>query len=54
MAGQNLLGELCGVLGMLHSIEGLSQTNNNAKLNKGAKHITKTAGNKCKGRKDKR
>jgi hypothetical protein len=39
LAGQNLLvGELCGVLGRLHSMEGLAQLNNNAKLNKGAKH----------------
>jgi hypothetical protein len=46
---QNLLVvELYGVLERLHSIEGLSQSNNNAKLNKGSKHITKVAGNKCK------
>ena len=46
---QNLLVvEICGVLGRLHSIEGLAQTNNNAKLNKGAKHVTKVADYKCK------
>jgi hypothetical protein len=39
---QNLLGlELCGVLGRLHSIEGLAQSNNNAKLNYSAKHEQK-------------
>jgi hypothetical protein len=42
LAEQNLpVGELCGVLVRLQSIERLTQTNNNAKLNKGAKHITK-------------
>jgi hypothetical protein len=30
--------ELCGVLGRLHSIEGLTQSNNNAKLNYNATH----------------
>jgi hypothetical protein len=35
---QNLLVvEICGVLGRLHSNQGLSQSNNNAKLNKYAK-----------------
>jgi hypothetical protein len=47
--GQNLLvEELGGVLGRLHSIEGLVQTNNNAKLNKGAKQVTKVADYKRK------
>jgi hypothetical protein len=36
---QNLLvGELCGFLGRLHSLEGLAQSKNNAKLNYSAKH----------------
>jgi hypothetical protein len=34
LAKQNLVGvELCGVLGRLHSIEGLAQSNNNAMSN---------------------
>jgi hypothetical protein len=33
--------ELCGVLGRLHSIEGLAQSNNNVKLNYRAKHEQK-------------
>jgi hypothetical protein len=33
-----LVGELCGFLGRLHSLEGLAQSNNNAKLNYSAKH----------------
>jgi hypothetical protein len=33
-----LVGELCGFLGRLHSLEGLTQSNNNAKLNNSAKH----------------
>jgi hypothetical protein len=38
LAKRNLVGiELCGVLGRLHSIEGLTQSNNNAKLNYSAK-----------------
>jgi len=32
--------ELCGVLGKLHSSQGLAQSNNNAKLNYSAKHET--------------
>jgi hypothetical protein len=44
---QNLLVvELCGVLGRLHSNQGLAQSNNNARLNYSAKHVTKAAGNK--------
>ena len=36
---QSLLAvEICGVLGRLHSIQGLAQSNNNAKLNYSAKH----------------
>jgi hypothetical protein len=36
---QNLLvGELCGFLGRMHSLEVLAQSNNNAKLNYSAKH----------------
>jgi hypothetical protein len=47
LAKRNLVGvELCGVLGRLHSIEGLAQSNNNAKLNYSAKHNTIAAGNK--------
>jgi hypothetical protein len=39
LAKQNLVGvELCGVLGRLHSIEGLAQSNNNVKLNNSATH----------------
>jgi hypothetical protein len=33
-----LVVEFCGVLGRLYSIEGLAQSNNNAKLNYSAKH----------------
>jgi hypothetical protein len=33
-----LVRELCGFLGRLHSLEGLAQSNNNAKLNNSAKH----------------
>jgi hypothetical protein len=36
-----LVGELCGFLGRLHSLEGLAQSNNNAKLNYSAKHEQK-------------
>jgi hypothetical protein len=39
LTGQNLLvGYLCGVRGRLHSIEGLAQSNNHAKLNNSATH----------------
>jgi hypothetical protein len=38
---------ICGVLGRLHSDEGLAQTNNNAELNKSAKPVTYTADHKC-------
>jgi hypothetical protein len=39
LAKRNLVSiELCGVLGRLHSIEGLAQSNNNAKLNNSATH----------------
>jgi hypothetical protein len=39
LAKRNLVGvELCGVLERLHSMEGLAQSNNNAKLNYSAKH----------------
>ena len=41
-----LVVELCGVLGRLHSIQGLAQSNNNARLNYSAKHAIKAAGNK--------
>lgn len=41
-----LVVELCGVLGRLHSNEGLAQSNNNAKLKDSAKHVTRVAGNK--------
>jgi hypothetical protein len=44
---QNLLNVgICGVLGRLHSSQGLAQSNNNAKLNDSAKHETNTADNK--------
>jgi hypothetical protein len=44
---QNLLVvEICGVLGKLHSSQGIAHSNNNAKLNYSAKHETNTAGNK--------
>jgi hypothetical protein len=33
-----LVREICGVLGRLQSIEGLAQSNNNAKLNYSAKY----------------
>jgi hypothetical protein len=38
--------ELCGVLGRLHSKQGLTQSNNNARSNDSAKHVIKAAGNK--------
>ena len=41
-----LVVELCGVLGRLHSIQGLAQSNNKARLNYSAKHVIKAAGNK--------
>jgi hypothetical protein len=48
---QNLLVvEICGFLGRLQSLEGLAQSNNNAKLNYSAKHVTIAAGNECKSR----
>jgi hypothetical protein len=37
---------LCGILGRLHSKQGLAQSNNNARLNDSAKHVIKAAGNK--------
>jgi hypothetical protein len=49
-----LVGEFCGVLGRLHSNEGLAQTNNNAELNKSAKPITNTANHKCGEKTEKR
>jgi hypothetical protein len=49
---QNLLVvEICGVLGRLHSSQGLAHSNNNGKLNDSAKHETNATGNKC-NRKD--
>jgi hypothetical protein len=48
LEGQNLLVvEVCGVLGRLHSAEGLAQSSNNAKLSKDAKHITKATDYMC-------
>jgi hypothetical protein len=38
--------ELCGVLGRLHSKQGLAQSNNNARSNDSAKHVIKAVGNK--------
>ena len=38
--------EICGVLGRLHSGQGLAQSNNNAKLNNSAEHRTIVAGNR--------
>ena len=43
-----LVVEICGVLGRLHSIQGLAQLNNNAKLNYSAKNGSKAAGNKVR------
>jgi hypothetical protein len=44
---QNLLViEIYGVLGRLHSSQGLTHSNNNAKLNDTAKHETNIVGNK--------
>jgi hypothetical protein len=44
---QNMLDiGICGVLGRLHSSQGLAHSNNNAKLNDSAKHETNAAGNK--------
>jgi hypothetical protein len=44
---QNLLDiGICGVLGRLHSSQGLAHSNNNAKLNASAKHEKNAAGNK--------
>jgi hypothetical protein len=42
---QNLLNiGICGVLGRLHSSQGLAHSNNNAKLNDSTKHETNAAG----------
>jgi hypothetical protein len=41
-----LVGEFCGFLGRLHSLETLAQSNNNVKLNNSAKRHNKAAGNK--------
>jgi hypothetical protein len=41
-----LVVEICGVLGRLHSSQGLAHSNNNAKLNDSAKHETNVASNK--------
>jgi hypothetical protein len=41
-----LVVELCGVLGRLHSKQGLAQSNNNARWNYSAKHVIKAARNK--------
>jgi hypothetical protein len=41
-----LVVELCGVLGRLHSKQGLAQSNNNARSNDSAKHVIKAARNK--------
>jgi len=35
-----LVVEICGVVGRLHSSQGLARSNNNAKLNYSAKHET--------------
>jgi hypothetical protein len=35
-----LVVKICGVLGRLHSSQGLARSNNNAKLNYSAKHET--------------
>ena len=43
-----LVIELCGILGRLHSMQGLAQSNNNARLNYSAKHVTKLLETKCK------
>jgi len=44
--------EICGVLGRLHSVQGLAQSNNNAKLNNSAKHVTMLLETECKDGKD--
>jgi hypothetical protein len=49
-----LVGEFCGVLGRMHSDEGLAQTNNNVELNKSAKPVTNTADHKCGEKTEKR
>ena len=41
-----LVVEICGVLGRLHSIKGLAQSNNNVRFMYSAKHVIKAAGNK--------
>jgi hypothetical protein len=41
-----LIIEICGVVGRLHSSQGLANSNNNAKLNDSAKYETNVAGNK--------
>ena len=43
-----LVTELCGILGRLHLMQGLAQSNNNARLNYSAKHVTKLLETKCK------
>ena len=40
---------ICGVLGRLHSIQGLARSNNNAKLNYSAKHVTMLLETSAKG-----
>jgi hypothetical protein len=48
LAKRNLVDvELCEVLGRLHLIEGLAQSDNNVKLNYSAKHEQIVAGNEC-------
>jgi hypothetical protein len=42
-----LVGEFCGVVGRLHSSQGLAQSNNNAKLNNSAKTYRRLLETKC-------
>jgi hypothetical protein len=49
-----LVGEFCGVVGGLHSSQGLAQSNNNAKLNNSAKMYRRLLETKCEKNKDQR
>jgi hypothetical protein len=47
-----LVGEFCGVVGRLHSSQGLAQSNNNAKLNNSAKTYRRLLETKCEKNKE--
>jgi hypothetical protein len=49
-----LVGEFCGVVGRLHSSQGLTQSNNNAKLNNSAKTYRRSLETKCENNKEQR